>query len=105
MNLVKPRRRRDFKYSLKHNRIYAPFDEDIYLLNPHVVLDGQILWDAIEICPKEGWVIVLEHTDGDNFNRDSAPIQPPKLKTLHGKVEIVEPIIDPTRSYKSPEVS
>lgn len=99
-DLVQPRRRADFKYTRKHNRVYTPLDEDIYLLNPHVVMAGQVIWDAVEICPKEGWVIVAEHTDGNNFNRESAPKEPPVFKKLRGKVEIVEPIISDKEGFK-----
>lgn len=92
MNLIQPNA--GFKYSDKGNRIYRPLDSDLYLRNIHVALDGDILWDAIEICPREGWVDVLLHEDGDNTNRDSKPIQRLDgecvVKRLFGKVELGE---------------
>ena len=89
--LIQPNKQ--YAYTDKGNRIYQPNDADIYLRNLHVALNGDVIWDVIAICPKEGWIDVLEHEDGNNFNRDSKPKETASgkvVKRLYGKVELGE---------------
>lgn len=58
-----------------------------------VTLEGRELADCVEAHPTEGWAVVLEHKDGDDFDSTNIPYLWPgehdfRRKTLRGDVSI-----------------